>query len=97
MWLKTGLWSLRWQDRFSVSHFFLNLTQGDQIGRIFALSATVFFGRFCENYKSSQHFCSVYFTPNRRLFNWLFWPKNGHSLCDFFHKLIWSSWCGSLK
>jgi hypothetical protein len=34
--------------------------QGDQIGRIFAQRATVYFGQFLENYKSSPHLCATF-------------------------------------
>jgi hypothetical protein len=40
--------------------FFLQNIQGDQIGRIFALLAIVYFGRFKKNCNSSPHFCAIF-------------------------------------
>jgi hypothetical protein len=34
--------------------------QGDQIGRIFAQWAIVYFGQFFENHKSSPNFCATF-------------------------------------
>jgi hypothetical protein len=34
--------------------------QGDQIGRIFAQWAIVYYGQFFENYRSSRHFCATF-------------------------------------
>jgi hypothetical protein len=41
--------------KVQVSHL-----QGDQIGRIFALWAVVFFEQFLKNSRSSQYFCVLF-------------------------------------
>jgi hypothetical protein len=41
---------------FFVSHAFFSYEQGDQIGRIFAHWAIVYFGQCFENYSSSANF-----------------------------------------
>jgi hypothetical protein len=62
--------------------------QGDKIGRIFA-SWAIFYGQFF-NYQTEPKFFG-YFFPKKKSYV-LISIKNrfGHTLGDFFHKLIWS-------
>jgi hypothetical protein len=62
-------------------HFTYN--QGDQIGRIFAYWAIVYFGQFYENYKRIPNFLGNFFPPQKLCINF---DKKvlGHSLGDSF-------------
>jgi hypothetical protein len=47
---------------FQIDRIFLGQMQGDQIGRIFAEWAIVFFGQFFENYGSAPKFWAIHCT-----------------------------------
>jgi hypothetical protein len=57
--------------------------QCDQFGRIFVKWEIVYFGQFCEYYKSSPNFMATFFHGKSYK---LIWTKNGlgYILCDFF-------------
>jgi hypothetical protein len=79
-------------------HLFV-LHQGDQIGRIFAQWAIIYFGRFVENRKSSPYFCATFsLSTGMCICDTLIVTKIGlgHILGDFFHQLVWSP-CSALK
>jgi hypothetical protein len=65
--------------------------QGDQIGRIFAGWAIVFFGQFFSKImKAAQSFGP--FFPHFRLYIRFGKKRLGLHFGRFFHKLIWSPW-----
>jgi hypothetical protein len=65
------------------------LKQGDQIGRIFAHLAFVFFGQFFEKYRNSANSLATFFHETSYV---LVSTKDvfGYSLGDFFRRLTWS-------
>jgi hypothetical protein len=71
-------------------------SQGDQIGRIFAQWATVYFGQFFLNYRSSPHMCSTFFlcNPKHRLLMYKFWQNIGWAIfwAIFSQTHLWSFW-----
>jgi hypothetical protein len=60
--------------------------QGDQIGRIFADWAAVYFGQFIENFKSYPNYWASIFHDTRYVHTYLTFTKNelGYILGDFF-------------
>jgi hypothetical protein len=63
--------------------------QGDQIGRIFAPCAIVFFEQFFEKYRSSHNFWVT--LPHGKIYVLIVTNKGfGYILGDFLNKLIWS-------
>jgi hypothetical protein len=86
-WLRVGLQTL--VSRHSEQGLWQE--QGDQIGRIFANWAIIFFGHFTENYRSSANSTGTFYHTASYV---LIWTKNG--LERLFHKLIWSPWTRAL-
>jgi hypothetical protein len=63
------------------NYIYLPAKQCDQIGRIFAYWATVFFWQILENYISTSNYWAIFSTGQ---FVYLFRQKTGWALGDFF-------------